>query len=408
MTFPRRPPERRRCLAPRRRAGRCQNYADTCPIVEHRIGSAGATNAADYSADNTEHAMRSSGSLVRPAADVGRRLHDDRGLFDAVVSRASAHYGLADSMIIADYWLIRTLHAWIQAVGNGYVQRRHPDPNLSEVENRAGKFVFAGGTSLSAAWGIADRWSEDIDMVLSRSPLATPKQLRQACEQAFRATANGADSHHTVTDKSDAHSFASFLRDTKTVARVDVAFKHLAAPQIMTQRETAMSLIGRVVDDDLLDDCPELGGFEVETLGPCSVAMDKLLAQTQTSESGDLEHIAERARDVYDLACIAREQHRFEGHIGRDSSALLRIAEDWHPDGIRRPPDGFASLRAYDQSTDEHEALAAGYDQVLDNMVWGDKIPLNEAIHLAVSLDPGPREPPRTLAYDPRVAYPRH
>ena len=79
-------------------------------------------------------------------------------------------------------------------------------------------------------------------------------------------------------------------RDSETVARVDVSFKPLTAPQMMTQRETAMSLIGRVVDDDLLDDCPELGGFEVETLGPCSVAMDKLLAQTQTSDSGDLVH----------------------------------------------------------------------------------------------------------------------
>lgn len=351
--------------------------------------------------------MRSSGSLARPAVDVGRRLHDDSGLFDAVVSSASAHYGLAESMIIADYWLIRTLHAWIGAVGNGYVQRAYPNPSLSEVENRAGKFVFTGGTSLSAAWGIADRWSEDIDMVLSGSPQATPKQLRQVCEHAFRATANGADSSRIVTDRSDAHSFASFLRDSETVARVDVSFKPLTAPQMMTQRETAMSLIGRVVDDDLLDDCPELGGFEVETLGPCSVAMDKLLAQTQTSDSGDLVHIAERARDVYDLACIAREQHRFEGHIGRDSSAMLRIAEDWHPDGVRRPRDGFASLRAYDRSTREHEALAAGYERVLDTMVWGDKIPLDEAIELALSLDPGPRESPPVLDYDPRVAYPR-
>ena len=120
---------------------------------------------------------------------------------------------------------------------------------------------------------------------------------------------------------------------------------------------------------------------------------DKLLAQTRTASSGDRNLISERARDIYDLACIARERSRFEGHIGRDTRRLLHISESHRPDGDpRRPPEGFASLRTFDPSTAEYEALAEGYEAVIEQMVWGDKIPLEEAIRLTVSLDDGPAE----------------
>ncbi len=112
---------------------------------------------------------------------------------------------------------------------------------------------------------------------------------------------------------------------------------------------------------------------------------------------------------MYDLACIALAKDRFEGHIGRDSKALLHISEQWVPSEDRtRPADGFASLRSFDSSTPEHEALAQGYEEVLHNMVWGEKIPLNEAIQLAVSLDPGPSEPHSPPEPNRLVAYPRH
>ncbi|WP_419838523.1 hypothetical protein [Candidatus Poriferisodalis sp.] len=70
--------------------------------------------------------------------------------------------------------------------------------------------------------------------------------------------------------------------------------------------------------------------------------------------------------------------------------------------------DGFAALRSFDPTTPEHESLAQGYEEVSNNMVWGERIPLREAIRLAVSLDPGPSEPYRPPEPNPLVAYPRH
>ena len=395
---------RRRCLALTRRGDLCQNYADTCPIPAHRTRSASFSKPSAVANDAIRDAIGTSAA----ASATPKPLADDTSLFEKLVEHASTHYGLSPRLIISDYWLIRTLHAWVGAVGDGYVTRRYPNPELSGVENRVGRFIFGGGTSLSAAWGITERWSEDIDLTLSPTESTTSKHFRQACQQAFGSTALSISATHNVTDEGPSHCFASFLSGHRIVSRIDVAFQPLNTAPVWTQRETIMSMIGRMCDDEMLDTHPELGGFKIDTLGPGTTAMNKLLAQTQTCSSGDLEYIKERARDVYDLACIAINKDSFEGHIGRDSKALLHLSESWLPQGNRkRPADGFASLRSFDSTTREYEALAEGYEAMINGMVWGDKIPLDEAIKLAVSLDPGPSEPLALPEPNPQVAYPR-
>ena len=345
---------------------------------------------------------------MNPSCQGTTSLDEQASLFQECVDHASEVYRLEPGLIVSDYWLIKTLHSWTSSVGDGYALRRYPDPNLSDVDNRVGRFVFGGGTALSAAWGISQRWSEDIDLTLSPTEQATPRQLRQACARAFADTAQMASIAFSITDQSRGHCFASFLRNQQTVARIDVTFKPiLDMDPTWVQQEPVTSLIGRSCDEDVLEAHSELGGFEIRTLGPGSTAMDKLLAQTETAASGDPRRIRERARDVYDLACIARERDRFEGHIGRDSKALLHIAESAIDNHRKRPPDGFASIRSFDPSTPEHEALAEGYETVLGGMVWGEKIPLDEAIRLAVSLDPGPSEPYSLPPSNPEAAFPR-
>ena len=397
--------KRRRCLAPTQRSGLCQNFYGTCPITSHRTRSTSRTDVSAVVQSAARDAAR--GSEADPAAR--RPLADNARMFREIVNHASEHYDLDAELITSDYWLIRTLHAWRDAVGGGPVSRRYPNPALSEAGNRVGRFVFGGGTSLSAAWGITQRWSEDLDLTLSPAEGTTARHFRQACQQAFGATALSLSGTHSITDKGPSHCFASFLRDQQVISRIDVTSKPIDSAPVWTQRETVMSMIGGACDDAMLEAHPELGGFEVETLGPGTTAMNKLLAQTQTCGSGDMEYIRERARDVYDLACIARDRGRFEGHIGRDSKALLHLSESWLPQGNRkRPPEGFASLRSFDPETREYEALARGYDDVINGMVWGEKLPLNEAIKLAVSLDPGPSEPHRPPEPNRLVAYPRH
>ena len=386
------------CLAPTKQKGLCRNYRDTCPVKAHRRAAAKAAPAP---------AAMLAGRRAGGAGNTA--LSDDPSLFWEVVGAAESVYGIRRDLIAADYWLVRTLHAWLTAVGDDAVPRGYPDPSLPAETQNVGRVVFGGGTSLSAAWGITQRWSRDIDLTLDTDGEAGPKRLRQACQKAAMATAASLGCTFRVNSKSAWHYFLSVRdRHRDEVASIDIVHRRLDAQPIWAQKMPAMSMVGRVCAPEVLDAHPELGGFGFNTLGPGTTAMNKLLAQTEMSASGNMDSIRGRARDVYDLACIARERGRFEGHIGRDSKALLWVAESWvDKDDRKRPAGGFESIRSFDPSTREHEALAVGYEAVMDDMVWGEPIPLPEAIALALSLDPGPAEPMPPPGAGPLVAYPR-
>ncbi len=403
--------ERLRCLAKTNRKGLlCQNYRDTCPVKKHRRQHAAASGqAADTESAVSDSAEAEAEAAVdwdpltvgtQPVSLPPRPLADDPAKLSRAVEDTAFHYGLRRNMILRDYQLVQALYEWVAATG-GKLYRTHSQAGIDE-QRTIGRTVFAGGTSLSAAWGVTERWSEDIDMVVSAMFYAKRKHLVQACKAAFGVVARSQGGTYRVTEKSQQFLFATLSnRATGQQTRIDLVHESLDPCPVWTQRVPVMSLIGRASNPDDLHMHPELGGFEIETLGPGSTAMSKLLAQTEASESGNLERIAYRARDIYDLACIARARDRFEGHLGRDSKALLHIAESWiGPQERRRPPEGFASLKSFDPSTPEHEALAKGYETVMNNMVWGQPIPLDEAIALAVTLDPGPAEP-----YDATTSY---
>ena len=62
-----------------------------------------------------------------------------------------SHPGVGQAAIEKDWWVSVTLKALFQT-------------------DCAGSLIFKGGTSLSKGWGLIERFSEDIDLAISRSP----------------------------------------------------------------------------------------------------------------------------------------------------------------------------------------------------------------------------------------------
>ena len=367
------------CLAETADGSKCQNYRDTCPYRAHRYATSKAFEVLP------SRPLRLSSAPLASA----KSLADDPGLLDRLCDGASQHYDLESSLIEQDYWLVRSLFAWMEAAGGSDLPRPYLPPWKSAS---AGRVLFAGGTSLSAAWRIAPRWSEDIDLIVDPIPNLAFKKIRSACKRNAIQTSSSIGATCQVLEQGPRHFFFRNVRSGAAKGpRMDVAFRRLA--DVWVANRPVTSLIGRIADQDVRDRFPELGGFAVPTVGPGLTMTDKLLAQTRVAASGDLKQIRDRSRDLYDLACIALERSRFEGNIGRDTRRLLHISESQRaPEDPPRPADGFASLRTFDPSTLEYEALAEGYETVLSRMIWGDKIPLDEAIRLALSLDEGPAE----------------
>ena len=370
--------------------GLCRNYRATCPIPAH-AKKRKPSPTSDSGDDPT---------LDEPPQ---KSLSDDRERLTRAVESAAAIYRQPPEMLIRDYWLVKTLHAWVTKIGVDNITAPYTD-------DVAGRMVFAGGTSLSAAWGVTQRWSEDIDLLFDPAPdtrRRKHKKMRTVTRKAGLAVAAAMNCKYRLVDKSaDHHFFEVVDSQGKEMSSVDITYMEVESP-VWVSKRAVTSMIGRQADEATLNEYPELGGFEFNCLSPVLTAMNKLLAQTEISVRSDLSAIHRRARDVYDLACIAVSARRFEGQTNRDGPALLSIAESWQdPKAPTRPDEGFGSVASFHSGTPEHQALIAGYEQVLSEMVWGDKIPLAEAIDLAVSLDPGPAEPHQRRSYTPGVVYP--
>jgi hypothetical protein len=84
-----------------------------------------------------------------PEARAASKCLADHPDFSDLVRAAAEHHRIIPALVLKDYWVTRVLRAVVA------------DPELQ------GKLLFKGGTSLSKGWGLIDRFSEDVDLLLT-------------------------------------------------------------------------------------------------------------------------------------------------------------------------------------------------------------------------------------------------
>ncbi len=102
---------------------------------------------------------------------VGVFLRDDPDAFDALRDTTADSYGVDPGAVEKDYWATEVL--------------RHATQPLDGVD----LFVFKGGTSLSKAYGIIERFSEDIDLLVISA--LTGKPLKRLLRTIAERTSSG-------------------------------------------------------------------------------------------------------------------------------------------------------------------------------------------------------------------------
>lgn len=86
-------------------------------------------------------------------------LREEGADFEGAISSASEKLGLAPLFVEKDYWVTEVLRA---------LHERH-----------AGAFVFKGGTSLSKGYGLIERFSEDVDILVTPASGDSAKKREQ-------------------------------------------------------------------------------------------------------------------------------------------------------------------------------------------------------------------------------------
>jgi hypothetical protein len=98
-----------------------------------------------------------------------------------IFSEVALKTGLPAFAVEKDWWVVQTL------------------ANIYELEV-AQHLVFKGGTSLSKAWGIIDRFSEDVDLAIDREFLGFSGELSKNQRNALRKAASSYISSNFLKD----------------------------------------------------------------------------------------------------------------------------------------------------------------------------------------------------------------
>ncbi len=89
------------------------------------------------------------------------RLHEYKDAFEGAIIATAQHFKIAEIYVEKDYWVTFALKQIFTNV------------NSKDIA------VFKGGTSLSKCFGIIDRFSEDIDMVVIKDDVETDNSLKR-------------------------------------------------------------------------------------------------------------------------------------------------------------------------------------------------------------------------------------
>ncbi len=250
--------------------------------------------------------------------------------------------------------------------------------------------VFAGGTSLVSAWAITERYSEDLDLLVLT---VEQRPTNSAAKRALGVpTGWVASSLNLLKEEIDTRHMGNvgfrrshleiggepgFLKIETTVEPTDDA---------LFKTRTVTSLLGRFATSDDLDHFPELGGFEMPCVVPGYTAANKFDALHRRAVAGEINELAQRGRDLYDLARIASSEHASEARELIPFLAERSSSSPGRRQDVPRPQGGYANSPAFKSGSEPQDALKNGYLAATD-LIWGKAPSFDEAIEMAVSLD---------------------
>lgn len=226
------------------------------------------------------------------------KLHQNPELFTTLIEAVRAATRIEAAFVEKDYWLTTVL--W----------------ELSRLP-QASIVVFKGGTSLSKAYGIIERFSEDVDFALLVDGLSG-NQVKSRMDSISKGiTRHLPEIHHpNITSKGSrfrrtAHQYPSTQMleiETQMASEVVLEINAFANPHPFTLYPI-QSMIGQLLESQSRQDVIEaydLQPFTLQVLEPTRTLAEKVLALARASrdKQSPLRQLQNKIRHTYDLYCL--------------------------------------------------------------------------------------------------------
>jgi hypothetical protein len=211
--------------------------------------------------------------------------HED---FKYFIIETARQVNLSEFIVEKDYWVTYLLKNLVK----------------SEFAN---EFVFKGGTCLSKAYSLIERFSEDIDLLMLETEKTQSKTQKEKRLVALREYVNSLDDL-TYTTGNRSALYAAFRFSFPTISTnitnsvgkeilLEPGFRGGIAPEI--QKKTITSYVEKLVDGKLED--YDTKSFEINVLSQERIFVEKVFAIKEIYDKDNGETLQKKTRHYYDI-----------------------------------------------------------------------------------------------------------
>jgi Nucleotidyl transferase AbiEii toxin, Type IV TA system len=321
-------------------------------------------------------------------------LRHRRADLQALVGATAATLGIDQVFVEKDFWVIEVLRAATAPVGLESMDgRRH---SVSTI--------FKGGTSLSRAYGLIERFSEDVDLLVGFPPVDAGvgakdkvlKQIRDAVTQHLQL--DPADVIHVATTKGVKRYVRymypgfDYSRDGAVTHGVLLEMGCRGGTYPVRQHELRSMIAEHAIE--VLGESPEawdeFAPVPVDVLAPERTLLEKLsLLHDCAMHSPDdeaLQRLLRGGRHLYDVHRLLSNEDVLAAlsALGPDGIGTLCADIDQHSRDAGfsytpRPPGGYGDSPLLDPSSRCRSVLSSGYTAAMA-MVYGHQPTLDDCL----------------------------
>lgn len=295
-------------------------------------------------------------------------LRDDTAEFRQAVLRAAETLGIPEQVVEKDYWITQILRA---------IRGRY-----------FGQFIMKGGTSLSKGYGLIQRFSEDVDLLLipqsGGGDTTRVDDLMSGIEDAVELTTGLGTSRETAEEGVATITRAPYRATVFEYGEAfgpEVRIDHgVPGGPLPNESRELSTLLG----DGLLAAGVEIAGlqdltaFSVYMLHPARTLVEKLCVVSTIGRRIDAGNNAVRSREArhfYDIWCLLDEERSPALHHlrERDTAADIfddcaQITERFYGTVPERPDGGFAQCVVFTEAV--VEKLRKSYDKMCQALIF--------------------------------------
>ena len=289
------------------------------------------------------------------------RLRDDLDELAAYASAVSDVSGIPASHVEKDYWVTETLRG------------------VAGVSRRNGcSVIFKGGTSLSKAHRLIERFSEDVDLLI-----VLPEAGKKRRDRMLKEFIAGAEAATGIEGRLDVATATAGVKRSVRLHYPTAAPSEGVTSGVLLElgtrggalpcdRRPIQSLIAEYSQRaGLASDFEEVEPISLLVLDPVRTLVEKMMILHHAATVGDSERRRQTARHYYDVDALLRSPAVMSSLEQHETDVLARqVARHSMAAGlpsIDRPPAGFSASPAW---REDQPDIERAYEDVLERLVW--------------------------------------